>query len=415
MRAASVRSHEARLGAMFRRLMLAPLAASVGGAVSLGAVACQGDDYTSPVTDASAAPDSPAEAAPDASCTDAVSAPYYLDGSPDGYCYYFVDFSCPVYVPAAGASCHLSAEEVHERVHAGRGALHVSGVDHCSFTGDWMPGGGPPYTVACGMCPTTGRRPEGLRVARRARRGTPVLGDFFAQTSCLEAASVHAFERLALDLRARGAPDGLVRLARSSARDEVRHARVTAKLARRFGAEARPPRGLVSRSMTLEELVRQNAVEGCVRETFGALVALWQSTHAHDAGVRRAMAGIAADEARHAGSRGPSRSGRSLASTGPPAAASPRAASGHPAARAGGPPSVAGRPCARRGPSTGGSRASPAPGPSRASLDGTRGLKPSTQRATGGGGVSHSASHCWRAVSSGGTGMTSGPAPRLPP
>lgn len=44
----------------------------------------------------------------------------------------------------------------------------------------------------------------------------------------------------------------------------------------------------------------ENAVEGCVRETFGALVATWQAAHATDAGVRAAMKRIAADETRHA-------------------------------------------------------------------------------------------------------------------
>jgi hypothetical protein len=41
-------------------------------------------------------------------------------------------------------------------------------------------------------------------------------------------------------------------------------------------------------------------VEGCVRETFGAAVAQWQASAAADAGVRRSLRTIAADEARHA-------------------------------------------------------------------------------------------------------------------
>jgi hypothetical protein len=44
----------------------------------------------------------------------------------------------------------------------------------------------------------------------------------------------------------------------------------------------------------------ENAIEGVVRETFGAAVALWQARHARDADVRRAMRGIAEDECRHA-------------------------------------------------------------------------------------------------------------------
>jgi hypothetical protein len=44
----------------------------------------------------------------------------------------------------------------------------------------------------------------------------------------------------------------------------------------------------------------ENAIEGCVRETFGALVATWQARAAGDRTALRALAGIARDETRHA-------------------------------------------------------------------------------------------------------------------
>jgi len=44
----------------------------------------------------------------------------------------------------------------------------------------------------------------------------------------------------------------------------------------------------------------ENAVEGCVRETWGAAVAAYQGECATDRAVRRAMRAIAADEAEHA-------------------------------------------------------------------------------------------------------------------
>lgn len=44
----------------------------------------------------------------------------------------------------------------------------------------------------------------------------------------------------------------------------------------------------------------ENAVEGCVRETFGALVAGFQAAHARDPDIARLMASIARDETRHA-------------------------------------------------------------------------------------------------------------------
>jgi hypothetical protein len=43
-----------------------------------------------------------------------------------------------------------------------------------------------------------------------------------------------------------------------------------------------------------------NGAEGCVRETFGALVGMWQARFARDPAVRRTMRRIARDEARHA-------------------------------------------------------------------------------------------------------------------
>ncbi len=102
--------------------------------------------------------------------------------------------------------------------------------------------------------------------------------------------------------RGLGAPADLVDASRASARDEVRHATIMARLAARHGAappprrgprRARAPRGLV-------DVARDNAVEGCVRETFAALLAERQSLHASDPDLRCALAAIAADETRHA-------------------------------------------------------------------------------------------------------------------
>lgn len=50
----------------------------------------------------------------------------------------------------------------------------------------------------------------------------------------------------------------------------------------------------------LDAVALENAVEGCVRETWGALVAEYQSVQARDGDVREAMRAIARDEARHA-------------------------------------------------------------------------------------------------------------------
>lgn len=143
-----------------------------------------------------------------------------------------------------------------------------------------------------------GRRPAGLRRARAA--AASALGLHFAGVAHLEAASVHAFARLRRELLHHGAPRRLVRAAERAMRDEVRHAAVARRLAARFGATAPRPRVERLAVRSLEEVALENAVEGCVRETFGALVGQWQARFARDAAVRAAMGPIARDETRHA-------------------------------------------------------------------------------------------------------------------
>ena len=92
----------------------------------------------------------------------------------------------------------------------------------------------------------------------------------------------------------------LIARTRAAAKDEVRHARVTRVLARRRGAvTAKAVVGEAPRP-SLARVALENAVEGCVRETYGALLATWQAAHAGDARIRKAMTRIAEDETRHA-------------------------------------------------------------------------------------------------------------------
>jgi rubrerythrin len=115
-----------------------------------------------------------------------------------------------------------------------------------------------------------------------------------------EAASVHAFEQLRAELSWLRAPAELVVAAASSARDEERHARTITELARSRGAEPALKFVVQPRSSDIESTARHNAVEGCVRETYGALLAHWQATRAEDPELRAAFARIARDETRHA-------------------------------------------------------------------------------------------------------------------
>ncbi len=178
--------------------------------------------------------------------------------------------------------------------------VSISGFGTCLSPVD--AGGG---TTVMASCQTegqacAGRKLDGLAAPTNMNHSSP-LGAMFAQMAWLEAASVHAFRRLARELRAHGAPAALVSRAQACARDETRHARIMTRLAKKHGA--RIPHVVVrgTRAVrSLEEVARENAVEGCVGETYGALFAMWQETRADAADVARAMHAIAPDELRHA-------------------------------------------------------------------------------------------------------------------
>lgn len=152
----------------------------------------------------------------------------------------------------------------------------------------------------CVYCSTGGgRRPRGLSAPRPAR-GSSALGAYFAALAHLEAASVVAFRDLARWLAALDAPGQLRRRAERAADDERRHAGITRRLAHRFGGSPRPPEIARGTDPSLEELLADNVVEGCVGESYGAMVAMWQAARAADPEIARTMHGIAADEAKHA-------------------------------------------------------------------------------------------------------------------
>jgi hypothetical protein len=148
-------------------------------------------------------------------------------------------------------------------------------------------------------CPVEGRRPAGLHDPRQL--GTPgPAGAWLAHAAWLEGASIYAFVQLAHELGLHGAPRALIDGSLAAARDEVRHTTLMTRLAARYGA--RPPVVDVAppEPRGLEALAIENATEGCVRETWGAVLALWQAHTARDAEARATFAMIARDEARHA-------------------------------------------------------------------------------------------------------------------
>lgn len=344
-----VRAHQRRLHRAFRRALLLALAPSAAlqacsddtivGSVGVDAGDATtandapGADQTSPEAEAGmldageasrmdssgANPDASTEATTDGEIGDAADAsagdddaetgtalPWCADASagtpwwPDasGNCKYFVDLSCPQYVPLG---CLLDGTDCLKVCTLNNPLFDCEYAQPaCTVSGRFIAEAGQPVSVQCDLCPGAGRRPEGLgRLRKRSATGSAV-GEYLARAAYLEEASVHAFDRLERELRAHRAPESLERTANRSAKDEVRHADAMRRLAALHGGRPESPPVGRSTIRSLERVARENVVEGCVRETYGALLATWQAVHATDAGIRRCFSRIATDETRHA-------------------------------------------------------------------------------------------------------------------
>ena len=157
-----------------------------------------------------------------------------------------------------------------------------------------------------------GRAPEGF-VAHSAPPHS------FRFAAHYEAASVIAFQRLATELRAYGAPDELVQRAEQAASDEARHARVMLGLAQRLegatvdgaeearveegGAELDRARLAPQAGWTVRPLAAialENAREGCVLEAYAALETLHQARYAASEQAQTELESVAHDELAHA-------------------------------------------------------------------------------------------------------------------
>jgi hypothetical protein len=173
-------------------------------------------------------------------------------------------------------------------------AVHVKQCERIAFDG----GGLGVRVVYMHPC-VGGRAPAGFLPAASAGAPDP-LGRWLATCAQLEAASIDAFDILAAELSAHHGPPPLIEAARAAATDERRHAEVMSRLAARHGAAAAPVRIARGAIRDIESIARENAVEGCARETYGALLAWRQAQASTDPEIRAAMAGLAGDEARHA-------------------------------------------------------------------------------------------------------------------
>ncbi len=145
-----------------------------------------------------------------------------------------------------------------------------------------------------------GRRPVGLLSAGPSEASSDRAGGALAKLARLEGAAVVAFAQLSRELERLDAPRDLVERAKEAALDEIRHARAVRALCEARGHGVDPV--VVDRvgERTVLSLAVENAVEGCVRECWGALVAHYQAAHAKDPEVRGVWKTIAEEETGHA-------------------------------------------------------------------------------------------------------------------
>lgn len=130
--------------------------------------------------------------------------------------------------------------------------------------------------------------------------------EYYLRAYRQESAAVVAFERLARELRAHGAPAALIEAALRSADDERRHAALFgsayAQAAKALGRAGTLPREATGELAVrpLLEVLSENVDEGCANETYAAVIATYQAAHAPSAHLRGLFGAIAADEREHA-------------------------------------------------------------------------------------------------------------------
>ncbi|MBL8683745.1 MAG: hypothetical protein JNK05_31525 [Myxococcales bacterium] len=181
-----------------------------------------------------------------------------------------------------------------------RCAMLCTGAGNPGITPGYCTGGPGANSVTCGIC-GVGRFTDGLDASAcdGGDDAARSFGAWLARGAQVEGIAAMAFDRLADELASFGAPASLVDGARTSAGHEREHCAAMTELAARWGHDVSLASASAFGSRTLADIVIENAGEGCVRETLGAVVMAYQSQHAQDRAVREALAKIAFEEQAH--------------------------------------------------------------------------------------------------------------------
>lgn len=138
----------------------------------------------------------------------------------------------------------------------------------------------------------SGRVPEGYRAG--------VSTAHLSESARLESAAAVAFERLASELEAHHAPRALIEAAKQASEDERRHAALMGAVVMQLGGTYVPYDAPPLRPRPLLDVALENAREGVVNETLGAVLNAHQADHAEGSALRTVYASIAKDELAHA-------------------------------------------------------------------------------------------------------------------
>jgi hypothetical protein len=183
-----------------------------------------------------------------------------------------------------------------------RGGTRGFGPGGCVVTGR------PLRDAHGGVCQTAVRVVGGPALTAPADTCTARAARVWADRAGDEWASVAAFEDLAGQLAACGAPASLVSRALAAGADEVRHAAISAAIAAGLGgggvsvelAAIAARRAPAPGAAGLWRLVTESWTDGCLGEGTAAAWAAAEAETAGDAALRAALRGIAVDEAGHA-------------------------------------------------------------------------------------------------------------------
>lgn len=142
-----------------------------------------------------------------------------------------------------------------------------------------------------------------LSVASLSVEERALLAAHWMREAAFEHASIASFAQLTLDLLSVAAPPELLEATQRATLDEIEHARITFALAAAYGGAAVGPASLAAMPgscRTLSALAKRTFLDACVGESVASASLAEDAREATDPVLANLLAGMSADEERHA-------------------------------------------------------------------------------------------------------------------